>query len=56
MFGLGTTELILLAILLVLLFGARKLPELARGIAEAIKLLRGGFSDDERNKTDGPNQ
>ena len=50
MFGFGTTEVILLAILLVLLFGAKKIPELARGIAEAIKLLRGGFSDDEKGK------
>ena len=52
MFGFGTTEIILLAILLVLLFGAKKIPELARGIGEAIKLLRGGFSDDEKDKTD----
>jgi len=45
MFGFGTTEIILLAILLVLLFGAKKIPELASGIAEAIRLLKGGFSD-----------
>ncbi len=50
MFGLGTTEIILLAILLVLLFGARKIPELARGVAEAVRVLRGGFSDDEKRK------
>jgi len=52
MFGFGTTEIILLAILLVLLFGARKIPELAGGIAEAIRLLKGGFSDKGVNKTD----
>lgn len=55
MFGFGTTEIILLAILLVLLFGARKIPELARGIAEAIRLLRGGFSDEGNDKTDKRN-
>jgi sec-independent protein translocase protein TatA len=51
MFRFGTTEVILLAILLVLLFGAKKIPELARGIGEAIRLLRGGFSDDGKEDT-----
>lgn len=55
MFGFGTTEVILLAILFVLLFGAKKIPELARGIGEAIRLLRGGFADEENNKTDKKN-
>jgi sec-independent protein translocase protein TatA len=42
MFGLSTREIILIAIILVLLFGAKKLPELARGVAEAVRNLRGG--------------
>lgn len=46
MFGLGTKEIIILvAVVLILLFGAKKLPELAKGISEAIKALRGGFKD-----------
>jgi len=48
MFGLGPKELIILAFILVLLFGAKKIPELARGIGDAIKYIRGSFSDDER--------
>lgn len=44
MFGLGSRELIIIAVILVLLFGANKIPALAAGIAEAIKKLRGGFS------------
>lgn len=47
MFGLGTKEIIILAIVLVLLFGAKKIPELARGIGEAIRHIRNGFSDTE---------
>ncbi len=47
MFGFGAGELIILAIVLVLLFGSRKVPELARGIGEAIKHIRGVFSDAE---------
>lgn len=38
--GLGTTELLVLAGILVLLFGARKLPELGRGIGEGIKSFK----------------
>ncbi len=43
MFGLGTKELIIIAVILVLLFGAKKIPELANGIGEGIKNLRRGF-------------
>ena len=52
MFGLGPRELIILAVILVLLFGTKKIPELARSIGEAFKILRGSFSDEEKNKTD----
>jgi sec-independent protein translocase protein TatA len=42
MFGLGTKELIIIAIILILLLGAKKIPELAKGVAEAVRHLRGG--------------
>ena len=48
MFGLGSSEIIILAIILVLLFGAKKIPELARGIGEALRHLRNSFSDEEK--------
>ena len=51
MFGLGPRELIILAVILVLLFGAKRIPDLARSIGEAVKILRGSFSD-EKDKTD----
>lgn len=47
MFGLGTKEIIIIAIVLVLLFGSKKIPELTKGIVDAIKHLRGAFKDDE---------
>ena len=50
MFGLGTKELVILVGILVLLFGAKKIPELARGIGEAGKQLRKGFSDDDKDE------
>lgn len=51
MFGLGTREIIILAVILVLLFGAKKIPELARGIGEAFRHIRGVFSDTEKKDT-----
>jgi sec-independent protein translocase protein TatA len=52
MFGLGPRELVILAAILVLLFGAKKIPELARSIGEAVKHIRNGFSDEEKDKTE----
>jgi len=37
MFGLGTMEMAVIAIVLLVLFGGRKLPELARGVTDSIK-------------------
>jgi sec-independent protein translocase protein TatA len=41
--ALGTKEVIILVLIIVILFGARRIPDLAKGIADAIKILRGGF-------------
>jgi sec-independent protein translocase protein TatA len=46
MFGLGTREIVILAAILVLLFGPKKIPELAKNLAEAIRHIRKGFSDE----------
>lgn len=45
MFGIGTKELIIIAIILVLLFGAEKIPQLAKSVVDAIRHLRGAFKD-----------
>lgn len=37
---LGTTEILLILGILVLLFGAKKLPELARGSGRAIRIFK----------------
>ena len=45
MFGIGTRELIIIAIILILLFGAERIPKLAKSIVDAIRHLRGAFAD-----------
>ena len=36
-FGLGSSEVILILVVVLLLFGAKKLPELAKGLGQGIK-------------------
>ncbi len=38
--GIGTTEIVLVAVVLLVLFGGKKLPELAKGVADSIKEFR----------------
>ncbi len=45
MFGLGTTELILILVIVMVLFGAKKLPALGEGLARGIKSFRTNISD-----------
>lgn len=42
--NIGTTEIIVIAIILLVLFGGKKIPELGRGIATAIKEFKKTFS------------
>ena len=45
--NIGGTEIIIIAIVLVVLFGGKKLPELARGLSESIEEFRKAFEDKE---------
>jgi sec-independent protein translocase protein TatA len=52
--GLGTPELLIILAVLVLLFGASKLPELARGSGRALRIFKAetkGLMDDEDDDT-----
>jgi sec-independent protein translocase protein TatA len=45
MFG-KVEELLIVLLIILLLFGAKKLPQLSRGISESIREVRKGFKDD----------
>jgi sec-independent protein translocase protein TatA len=45
--SVGWFEILLIAILVVLLFGARKLPEIGKGLGEGIRSFRSAIRGDE---------
>jgi len=40
MFGLGTTELIVIGVIIFLIFGAKRIPEIGKGLGGAIREFR----------------
>ena len=47
---LGLPELLLILLILVLLFGAKKIPDLARGLGEGIRNFRSGMKEGEADE------
>ncbi len=45
LFNLGTGEIIIIAIVVLLLFGGRKIPELMRGIGKGVREFKKGVND-----------
>jgi sec-independent protein translocase protein TatA len=53
-FGIGTPELLVVLVIVLLLFGAKKLPELSRSLGTSIKEIRKGVNEglsDDKNST-----
>ena len=51
MFGIGATELAIILVIVVILFGARRLPEIGSGVGKAIKNFKAGIRGDEIDVT-----
>ncbi len=47
MFGLGPMELGIILVIVVVLFGARRLPEIGAGFGKAIKNFKAGISGED---------
>ena len=45
MFGLGTQELLIILVIIVILFGATRLPQIGSGIGQAIKNFKKGINE-----------
>ncbi len=60
MFGLGPTELIIIAVIILLLFGAKRLPEIGKGLGGAIsefkKIKKDISNKDEDDKGHDDNE
>ena len=52
--GLGVQELLVIFLILVLLFGATKLPQIGRGIGEGIRNFKSGMKSDDDHRIDDP--
>lgn len=48
--GLGFSELLIILVILLLLFGARRLPEIAKSIGEGLRELKKSLQDTSQNK------
>lgn len=51
---IGTTEIIIIAVVIVLLFGAKKIPELMKSLGKGVKNFKDGMNDTEQPKNDEP--
>lgn len=51
MFGLGMQEVLIIALIVLLLFGGKKIPELMRGLGKGVKSFKEGMKEiDEIDK------
>ncbi len=53
MFGLGVPELLIIALLILLIFGAKRLPGIGTGLGKTVKELRGIKKEFSKDKEPG---
>ena len=45
--NIGTTEIVIIFVVIIIFFGGKKIPELAKGIGEAIREFKKSAKDDK---------
>lgn len=56
MFGLGMWELLAILAIVILIFGASRLPQLGEGLGKAIKGFKKGITDENEENKNSDNQ
>ena len=54
MFGLGYQELLIILVIVLILFGANRLPELARSLGSSVKEFKKGVNEVKAEDTASP--
>ena len=52
MFGIGMPELIVILVIIMIIFGAGKLPEIGGGLGKAIRNFKSSMSDPDKKEAD----
>ena len=53
---LGTWEIILIALVILLIFGGRKIPELMKGIGKGVRSFKDGLNGNDDTKEDAKDE
>ncbi len=51
MFGLGTSELLLILVIILIIFGAGKLPQVGKSLGEGLRNFKDGMKEGGESKT-----
>ncbi len=52
--GLGMQEVLLIALVVLLFFGGKKIPELMKGLGKGVRSFKEGMNEMEKDITDEP--
>ena len=54
--GLGMSEILLIALVVLLFFGGKKIPELMKGLGKGVRSFKEGMNEIEKNIKETPSE